>query len=161
MLDVGEGQDGVELFLAALTDSGGIDLHSYGWNDRFLIDIAPDGRSFMTVDHGRYDVAFHVFPSGKEVMHLPITAFGYEYGDSFMNCTGGFLSQDIAVITITGEMDDKEWHHYHKIDLHTGKPLDRFEAHFRASEDIETFGDGTWIVSDLDGNPVRLRLPSH
>jgi hypothetical protein len=156
MLDVGEGQDGVKLFLAALTD-GGIDLRSYGWDDQVLVDIAPGGWFFMTIDDCRSDVAFRAFPSGEVVLHLPITAFGYEDDDSLMDWNGGFLSPDIAVVTITGELDNKSWHHHYKVNLRTGKPLDRFEAHSRDSYDLKTLGDGTWIVSDLDGNPIRHR----
>ncbi|KAJ5377578.1 uncharacterized protein N7496_004987 [Penicillium cataractarum] len=161
MLDVGEGQDGVKLFLAALADSGGIDLHSYGWDDRALIDIAPNGQCFMTVDHGRYDVAFHTFPSGEEILRLPITAFGYEddeedkEDDSFVDWGGGFLNADIAVVVITGELNDEEWYHYYQVDLRTGKPLGRFEAHSTEIDGFQALGDGTWIASDFNGNPVR------
>lgn len=167
MLDVGEGQDGAKLFLATLTDSGGIDLHSYGWDDRALIDIAPNGQCFMTVDHGRDDVAFHAFPSGEEILRLPTTAFGYEDDedveyveedeeeDSFVDWGGGFLNADIAVVVITGELDDGEWYHYYKVDLPAGESLGRFEAYSTKIDDFKPLGDGTWVASDLNGNPVR------
>lgn len=158
MLDVGEGQDGVRLFLASLNDGGGIDLHSYGWEDRALIDIAPNGQCFMTVDHGRCDVAFHAFPSGEEVLQLPIEAFGYEYGDEFIDWNGGFLNADVAVIMITGELHDEEWHHYYKVSLRTGKSLGRFEVQSSEIGSCQTLGDNTWIVSDLNGEPVRQSL---
>ncbi|KAF7184636.1 hypothetical protein CNMCM7691_005879 [Aspergillus felis] len=158
LLDVGEGQDGVKLYRAALTGDD-IDLHSYGWDDRCLVDLSPDGRRFMTVDHGRYDIAFHVFPSGEEVLRLPVEAFGYEYGvdEACMHWNGGFLSADIAVITIAGEKDDKEWHCHYSIDLRSGIPLGRFEAHSRDNYDFEPLGDGTWIVSGPDGSPVHCQ----
>ncbi|GIJ99684.1 hypothetical protein Aspvir_003685 [Aspergillus viridinutans] len=158
LLDVGEGQDGVKLYRAALT-GGDIDLHSYGWDDRCLVDLSPDGRRFMTVHHSRYDIAFHVFPRGEVVLRLPVEAFGYEYGDDGA-CThwnGGFLNADIAVITIAGEKDDKEWHCHYSIDLCSGIPLGRFEAHSRDNYDFEPLGDGTWIVSGPDGSAVRRR----
>jgi hypothetical protein len=158
MLDVGEGQDGVRLFLASLNDGGGIDLHSYGWDDRALIDIAPSGQCFMTVDHGRCDVAFHTFPSGEEVLRVPIEDSGYEYGDEFIDWNGGFLNADIAVIVITGELNDEEWYHYYEVDLRSGKPLGRFEAHFSKIDGFQSLGGGTWIVSDLNGDPVRHSL---
>lgn len=161
LLEVGEGQDGVIIFLAELTDSSGIKMHSYGWDDRTLIDIAPNGQLFMTVDHGQEDVIFHEFPSGEEVLQLPITAFGYEYGDSFVHWTGGFLSTDIAVVAIAGELDDKEWHHYYKVDLRTGEPLGRFGAQSTEINGFETLGDGTWIASDSNGNPVRHLSSNH
>ncbi|KAJ5678633.1 hypothetical protein N7462_006877 [Penicillium macrosclerotiorum] len=166
MFDVGEGQDGVRLFCAALADSG-INLYSYPWDDRALIDIASDGQLFMTVDHGRYDVAFHAFPSGEVVRKLSVTALGsgnYDDDDDgdddeddppLIDWSGGFLNSDIAVVVITGELDDKEWHHYYEVDLRTGKPLGRFDAHVREGDNFIPLGDGTWIVSGLNGHPQR------
>jgi len=155
---VGEGQDGVKLYRAALNGDS-IDLHSYVWDCRTLVDVAPDGRSFMTVD---LDFAFHAFPGGEVVLRVPVEDFGYEYGgdeygddEAIAHWTGGFLNADIAVVTIVGEKDDKEWHCHHGIDLRTGTPLGRFEAHSRDREDFEPLGDGTWIVSGPDGSPIR------
>jgi hypothetical protein len=160
LLDVGEGQDGVKLYRAAFTGDD-IDLHSYGWDDRFLLDVAPDGQWFMTVDHGRHDVAFHDCLSGEVVLRIPIEAFGYEYfGDdeAGMDWNGGFLNADIAVVTIAGEKDDEEWHRHYSIDLRTGTPRGHFEAYSRDNYDFEPLGDGTWVVSGPDGNAVRRRL---
>ncbi|KAM5354105.1 hypothetical protein ACJ41O_000755 [Fusarium nematophilum] len=158
LLEVGEGQDGVNIFRAVLTDNR-LDLHSYGWIDRCLVDLAPNGRWFMTVAHGQNDIAFHAFPDGEVVLRLPITAFGYYDDESFIDWTGGFLDQDIAIVTIIGETDDQEWHHHHRVDLRSGAPLGRFEAHSRDRYDFEPLGDGTWITSDPNGNPVRYLLP--
>ena len=82
---------------------------------------------------------------------------GDEYGDDEAGAhwTGGFLNADIAIVTIVGEKDDKEWHCHYSIDLRTGTPLGRFEAHSRDREDFEPLGDGTWIVSGPDGSPIR------
>ncbi|KAJ5096461.1 hypothetical protein NUU61_005817 [Penicillium alfredii] len=157
MLVVGEGQDGVRFYRASLTGDD-MNLHPYEWIDRFLIDVAPDGQSFMTVDHGREDVAFHVFPSGEVISHLSVDDFGYEYGESFMDWSGGFLDADRVIVSIVGETDNQEWHHHHSIDLRTGILLGRLEAHSRDSYDFEALGDGTWIVSDPGGKPVRYRL---
>lgn len=157
LLNVGEGQDGVKLYRAAV-DGENIQLHSYGWDDRVLVDVAPDGQSFMTVDHGRYDVAFHIFLSGEVVLRIPIEEFGHEYfGDdeACIDWNGGFLNADIAVITIAGEKDDEEWHRHYSIDLRTGKSRGHFEAHSRNSHDFEPLGDGTWVVTGPIGRPVR------
>ncbi|KAE8382387.1 hypothetical protein BDV26DRAFT_253886 [Aspergillus bertholletiae] len=157
LLDVGEGQDGVKLYRAVLIGDD-INLYSYGWDDRALIDVAPDGRWFMTVDHGRYDVAFHVFPRGEVALRLPIEAFGYEYSgddEAHLDWNGGFLNADIAVVTIAGEKDDKEWHHHYSVNLRTGTPIGRFETYSRDNYDFEPLGDGTWIVSGPDGSSVH------
>ena len=118
-----------------------------------MIDVAPDGRWFMTVDHSRYDVTFHVFLSGEVILRVPIEAFGYEYFEDDEACIDG----DIAVVTIAGEEDDQEWHCHYSINLRSGIPCGRFEAYSRDNYDFEALGDGTWIVSGLDGSVVRRR----
>lgn len=168
LLDVGEGQDGVRLFRAALsTTTAGqeIELYPYGWDDRCFIDISPDGKMFMTVDHGRDDIAFHRFPDGEVLLKVSIEDLGYEMDEDsgFMedeaciDWNGGFINTDVAAVTITGEKNDKEWHCHHAIDLRTGEQLGRFEGHSRDSYDFIPLGDGTWIVSDSDGNVARHR----
>lgn len=159
LLGVGEGQDGAKLYLAALSaDLNSIKLYCYGWEDRVLIDISPDGSRFMTMDHGRDDVAFHAFPSGDVALRLPTEAFDDEDQEPLVGYTGGFLNSDTAVVTLAGETDDEEWHRHYRIDLRTGQSRGRFEAHSRDSYDFEPLGDNTWIVSDADGKPVRLRF---
>jgi hypothetical protein len=152
---IGEGQDGAKMFRAALTDDG-INLYSYGWTDRCLVDLASDGRRFMTVDHGRNDVAFHRFPDGEVMLRLPVTAFGYQEYESFVDWSGGFLNPDVAIITVMGETDGREWRHYHRVDLHTGSPQGRFEPNSRDGCDFELLGDGTWVISRVGGDPVRF-----
>lgn len=159
LLGVGEGQDGARVYLAALSAShDSIELHSYEWNDRVLIDTSPDGSQFMTVDHGRDDVAFHTFPSGEIALCLPIDAFEDEDEEPLIDYAGGFLNSDTAVVTLAGEKDDKEWHRHYRIDLRTRRPQGRFEAYSRDSYDFEPLGDGTWIVSGADGRPIRHKL---
>lgn len=160
LLDVGEGQDGVKLYRAALTGNE-IDLHSYGWDDRCLVDVAPHGQWFMTVDHGQHDVAFHVFLSGDVVLREPVESFSDEdLGDdeAIMNWNGGFLNADVAVVTIVGEKDDKEWHRHYSIELRTGTSPLRFEAYSLDSYDFEPLGDSTWIVSGPDNSLIRYRF---
>ncbi|KAJ5180111.1 hypothetical protein N7492_003321 [Penicillium capsulatum] len=160
LLGVGEGQDGGKVYLATLSaNHDRVNLHHYGWNDRALIDISPDGNRFMTVDHGRDDVAFHAFPSGEVMLRLPVAAFNDADEEALIDYTGGFIHSDIAVVTLAGETDDEEWHRHYPIDLHSGQPQGSFEAHSQNSYDFEPLGDGTWIVSDESGRPVRLQLP--
>ena len=163
LFHVGEGQDGAKVFRATLWNDR-IDLHVYKWTDRCFVDLSPDGRWFMTTD---LDVMFHSFPSGEVVLRLPIEAFGYngdeddddeEEEEAGITPCGGFLSPDIAVVVVSGETNEKEWHHCHKVDLRTGAPLDRHDPHSRDIYDFEPLGDGTWLVSDADGKPVRYRL---
>lgn len=49
------------------------------------------------------------------------------------------------------------WHHHHRVDMHTGALLGRFEPNLRDEYNFELIGDGTWIISIPDSNPVRIR----
>jgi hypothetical protein len=73
---------------------------------------------------GDLDFAYHAFPGGEVVLRVPVEAFGYEYGggeyeddEACTHWNGGFLNADVAVATIAGEKDDKEWHCRYSIDL--------------------------------------------
>ncbi|MFD7262326.1 hypothetical protein [Streptomyces sp. NPDC059874] len=93
-------------------------------NSRFvrcLIDLAPGGEQFMTVDHGQADVAFHHHPSGDVLFTLRVEAFGYDPEGTFVEWGGGHLTPDTAVVTLGSESEDgEEWFRYHLIDVRTG-----------------------------------------
>ncbi|MGW1466508.1 hypothetical protein ACWCPT_19425 [Streptomyces sp. NPDC002308] len=72
LLDVGEGQDGSVIYRASVS-GGRMDPFRYPWDDRCLIGMAPDGRHFMTVDHGQGDMAIHTYPDGEVRFTLPST----------------------------------------------------------------------------------------
>ncbi|KAF9776393.1 hypothetical protein IL306_005437 [Fusarium sp. DS 682] len=161
LLDVGEGQDGSSMFRATVADNH-FDFYKYEFEDRVLIDIAPSGRHFMTVHHVQVDVAFHLFPNGEVVLRLTLEDLGYaNEGDNEdelqIDYIGGFLDSDIAVVAVKGWNDGEEWRNYHRVDLRTGTVGDCFEAHSQEGYDFEPLGDGTWITSGPDGNPVRYR----
>ncbi len=79
---------------------------TYPWSDRCLIDLAPDGQQFMTVDHGTADVSFHRHPGGEVLFTLPVEAFGYDPEETFMEWNGGYLTSDLAVVTLGGEGEE-------------------------------------------------------
>lgn len=109
----------------------------------------------MTVNHSQADVAFHVFPEGQEVLRLPVAAFGYHDDKLFIDWSGGFLYRDIAIVTIMGVTNDEEWRHHHRVNLRTASLLGRFEPKSDGC-DFEPLGNGAWIFSKPDSNPVRL-----
>ncbi|MFG2002927.1 hypothetical protein ACGFNU_27585 [Spirillospora sp. NPDC048911] len=155
LLDVGEGQDGALIFRGALAGDG-LELFAYPWLDRCLVDLAPDGRHFMTVCHDQSDVAFHSYPDGDVILRLPVPAFGHDPDDAFLEWSGGYLDPGTAVVTVAGETEDEqEWHRHYRIDLGTGGVRERFEAHSTGPYDLELLGDGSWLTSDSDGRPVR------
>ncbi|SCV54265.1 uncharacterized protein FFB14_13565 [Fusarium fujikuroi] len=164
LLDVSEGQDGSSMFRATVAD-GHFDFYKYELEDRVPIDIAPNGRHFMTVHHVGVDVAFHLFPNGEVVLRLTLEDLGYanEGGNEDerqIYYMGGYLDSDIAVVAVEGWNNREEWRNYHRVDLRTGTVSDCFEAHYQEGYDFEPLGDGTWITCGPDGNPVRCRWPN-
>jgi hypothetical protein len=158
LLDVGEGQDGSTIFRGAI-DGGVLHLFTYPWGDRALIDLAPDGKQFMTVHHEQSDVTFHTYPDGEVSFQLSAEAFGYEineWSDAHVEWSSGYLDSETAIVTICGESDDEqEWYHHYRVDTCTGEIGPRFDGHCRTSGDIKPVGDGSWLTTDADGRPVR------
>ncbi len=151
-LDIGEGQDGSVILRGTAGADGEVEFVTYPWVDRCLIDLAPGGEQFMTVDHGQADVSFHRHPSGDVLFTLPVEAFGYDPEETFVEWSGGYLAPDTAVVTLGSETEDgEEWFRYHLIDVRTGTISGEMAVEAAHAYDLEPMGDGSWLT---DG-PVR------
>ncbi len=148
LLDVGEGQDGVQLFRGALVGDR-LEVHEYPWDDRCLVDVSPDGREFMTVGHGEDDAVFHAFPDGEELCSFGLERFVSEDEEEEEQITvawsGGYLNEETAVITLAGESGDAEWTRHQVVDLASGAILGEIPGEPRL------LGDGTWVAMDEQG----------
>lgn len=160
-LDIGEGQDGSVILRGAAGADGEMEFVKYPWWDRCLIAVAPDGQQFMTVDHGQVDVAFHSHPSGDVLFTLPVEAFGYDPEETFVEWSGGYLTSELAVVTLGGEgQDEEEWFRYHLIDVRTGILSGEIAIEVTNPYELVPLGDGSWLTNGPDNNPVRwLRSP--
>ncbi|MFI1358656.1 hypothetical protein ACH4TV_34585 [Streptomyces sp. NPDC020898] len=155
LLDVGEGQDGSVIYRASLT-RGQMDLICYPWSDRCLIDLAPDGHHFMTVHHEQTDLAVHTYPDGEVTFALSVDAFGHDPDEIFVEWSGGYLSPDTLIVTLTGETEDEqEWFRHYRVDVRSGHVRTEFDAHTDNPYDIQPLGDGTWLTTDSSGHPHR------
>ncbi|WAU82972.1 hypothetical protein O1Q96_26790 [Streptomyces sp. Qhu-G9] len=163
-LDVGEGQDGSVILRSAAGHGGRPEFVTYPWRDRCLIDLAPDGQQFMTVDHGQADVAFHRHPSGDVLFTLPVEAFGYDPDETFVEWSGGYLTPDTAVVALGGEgHDEEEWFRHHLIDVRTGTLGGEIAVEVTTPYELVPLGDGSWLTDGPDGAPLRCSrspLPS-
>ncbi|MEU6151849.1 hypothetical protein ABZ816_17805 [Actinosynnema sp. NPDC047251] len=158
LLDVGEGQDGVQIYRGRL-DGDALDLSAYPWGDRVLVGLSPDGGRFMTVDHSQTDVAFHTWPAGEVVARFEVDAFGRDPDEGCVEWAGGFLDPDTAVVALFGETeDDDEWFGHHLVDVPTGRVLGTLDTPSRDAADIRPLGDGSWLTFDADGRPHRHRV---
>ncbi|MER6384999.1 hypothetical protein ABT274_34725 [Streptomyces sp. NPDC001127] len=155
-LDIGEGQDGSVVLRGTAGADGEAEFVTYPWWDRCLIDLAPDGQQFMTVDHGQADVAFHSHPSGDVLFTLPVEAFGFDPEETFVEWSGGYLTPDLAVVTLGGEgEDEEEWFRYHLIDVRTGTLSGEIAVEVSNPYELVPLGDDSWLTDGPDGNPVR------
>ncbi|WP_046777023.1 hypothetical protein [Streptomyces yangpuensis] len=155
-LTIGEGQDGAVVLRGVIGADGAPRFVMYPWPDRCLIDLAPGGRQFMSVDHDQGDVAFHDHPSGDVQFTLPVDAFGYDPDDTYVEWSGGYLTPDTAVVTLGGEREDEEeWFRHHLVDVRTGALLGVSNPY-----EGEPLGDGSWLTQGADGHPVRRSLPT-
>ncbi|MET8751953.1 hypothetical protein ABZW32_17900 [Streptomyces sp. NPDC004667] len=151
-LDVGEGQDGSVVFRGTTGADGEVEFTAYPWGDRCLIDLAPAGEQFMTVDHGQEDVAFHRHPDGEVLFTLPVEAFGYDPEETFVEWGGGYLTPDTAVVVLGGETrDEEEWFRYHLVDVRTGTVTGEIAVEVTSPYELVPLGDGSWLT----GGPVR------
>ncbi|WP_404962137.1 hypothetical protein [Streptomyces sp. 147326] len=155
-LDIGEGQDGSVILRGTAGADGEPEFVTYPWWDRCLIDLAPGGEQFMTVDHGQGDVAFHRHPSGDVLFTLPVEAFGYDPEGTFVEWSGGYLTPDTAVVTLGGEREDEEeWFRHHLVDVSTGTVIGEIAGEATHPYELEPLGDGSWLTGGPHGNPVR------
>ncbi|WP_436524340.1 hypothetical protein [Actinoplanes sp. HUAS TT8] len=156
LLDVGEGQDGSQIYLG--TPDG--DLRDFGWGNRVLIDVAPDESRFMTVDHDQDDVAVHDFPSGEVRFRITTADFAIadEFGDAFVEWSGGFLDGDTAIAVVTGENEEteEEWWRHFTVDLRAGRLTGEMSVTTIDPYDLRPLGDGTYVVTDTDGTLRRM-----
>jgi hypothetical protein len=159
LLEVGEGQDGIRIFLAG-PDSPPSD---YGWTDRSLISVSPDESRFMTVDHDQADMWIHDFPSGEVRLRFTVSDFGFDASDEvYFEWNGGFLDEHI-VITVLGGLndeaeseDEEEWWQHFRVDLRTGEVLGELQVTTIDQYDLQVLGDGTYMVTDTDGTLHRM-----
>ncbi|MEU6355837.1 hypothetical protein ABZ896_42085 [Streptomyces sp. NPDC047072] len=155
-LDVGEGQDGAVVLRGTAGADGEVEFVTYPWSDRCLIDLAPGGHQFMTVDHGQADVAFHRHPSGDVLFALSVEAFGYDGEETFVEWSGGYLTPDTAVVVLGGETEDEEeWFRFHLVDVRTGTISGDLAVEAAHPYDMVPLGDGSWLTDGPDGHPFR------
>ncbi|MFF4418385.1 hypothetical protein ACFYY8_38150 [Streptosporangium sp. NPDC001559] len=155
LLDIGEGQDGSIIYLATVSN-GHLAPVRYPWADRVLIDLSPDGKQFMTVDHGQADVAFHSYPSGEVTGTLQVEDFGQDPDEAVLEWSGGYLDLDTVVVALMGEDEDgEEWFRHYRVNVPTGRVEAELLSNARHADDLQLLGDGTWLTTDPSGRPVR------
>ncbi|MGW4815597.1 hypothetical protein ACWEPB_28660 [Kitasatospora cineracea] len=161
LLDVGEGQDGTTVFRGTAAD-GVLDLRPYPWSDRCLIGLSPDGKHFLTVDHGQADLVVHAHPGGEAEFTLTVDDFGYDSAEweAVVEWSGGYLDPDTLAVVLYGEDEEteQEWFRSYRVDAHTGRILGEFDSHATDCYDLRPLGDGSWLTTDASGHPVRRTL---
>ncbi|MDR6323726.1 hypothetical protein [Actinoplanes couchii] len=156
LLEVGEGQDGTFCFAAGPgTELTRIDV----WVNRVPVDVSPDQRQIMTVDHEQDDVAFHDVTYFAETARIPLSAFGdWEFGTAAVEWTGGFLTAETAIVVVSGEHEETEetwWKHF-TVDTRAGSVTGEMPISTIDEYDLTPLGDGTYVITDTDGTVRRM-----
>ncbi|WP_229076092.1 hypothetical protein [Actinoplanes sp. DH11] len=173
LLGVGEGQDGVRIYLAGpgtpqagpgTSQAGpGTSLHDFGWDDRVLIAASPDGSQFMTVGHEQEDLLIHDLPDGRTRLRLTAADFGFAARDEvFLEWSGGYLDEHTVIAVLAGvddeaeSADEEEWWRHYRVDARTGEVLGELRVTTIDQYDLTPLGDGTYVITDTDGTPRRM-----
>lgn len=159
LLEVGEGQNGIQIYRAGPDTA----LHDYGWGDRSLTAVSPDGSQFLTVGHEQEDLRIHDFPDGRTRLRLTVADFGFDPGDDvFVEWNGGYLDEHTVIAVIGGIDDDapsedeEEWWRHYRVDVRTGQVLGELNVTTIDQYDLTPLGDGTYLVTDTDGTLRRM-----
>ncbi|HWS34262.1 MAG TPA: hypothetical protein VN408_16160 [Actinoplanes sp.] len=154
LLDVGEGQDGTRCFVATVD---GPVTRPGTWTNRVPIDVSPDLRLIMTVDHEQEDVAFHRVTDFATTVRVPLSAFGdWEPGTAGVEWTGGFLTAETAIVVVSGEETGAMWWKHFTVDARTGSHVDEMHIATVDEFDLIPLGDGTYVITDTDGTLRRM-----
>jgi hypothetical protein len=152
MLDVGEGQDGSQIFLASVDG----EVHDFGWGNRVLVDVSPGQRQFMTIDHEeQQNVSLHALPGGEVLFRLEVADFGEDPEVGVIEWAGGYLDEDTAIVVLYGEDEEIWWRHY-RVDTRTGEVLGDLGIVTIDETDLRPLGDGTYLITDTDGTLRRM-----
>jgi hypothetical protein len=157
MLEVGEGQDGIQIYLG----TPGEPPHDFGWGDRSLHGVSPDETRFVTVGHEADDLAVHEFPGGEVLFRCTVPDFGFDEDDedTFIEWSPGFLDDDVVIAVVYGCAEDdeeNEWWRHFRVDARTGEVLGELEITTIDQYDLDTLGDGTYVITDTDGTLRRM-----
>ncbi|GIF09742.1 hypothetical protein [Actinoplanes siamensis] len=155
LLDVGEGRDGSQIYLAAAAS----EIHDFGWGDRVLIDVSPGQTRFLTVHHEQEDVAVHDFPGGGVRFRLTPADFGFDEDSGVVvEWSGGFLDDRTVVVVLTAEDEEteQEWWRHFRVDAGTGEVLGDLGIVTIHGYDLRPLGDGTYVITDTDGTLRRM-----
>ncbi|AEV81521.1 hypothetical protein ACWT_0508 [Actinoplanes sp. SE50] len=147
LLSVSRGQDGWATYRAGPDGT----VHDYAWDDRALVDLSPDQRQFMTVDHWQEDVAFHDFADGAVRFRIGAEAFGLDRPD--VEYAGGYLDDETAIVVAVA--DDDSWRHF-RVGARTGEVLGDLGIMTIDEYDLQPLGDGTYVITDTDGTLRRM-----
>ncbi|WP_433793204.1 hypothetical protein [Actinoplanes sp. CA-252034] len=156
LLDVGEGQDGTQCFLASPDIPV---VHLDEWDARVPLDLSPDGSRILTVDHEGEDAAVHDRPGGPPLVRIPLSAFGdLGSGDAFIEFNGGFLDASTVIVVVAGEDEktEEEWWKHFTLDSQTGEVTGELGISTIDQYDLTPLGDGTYVISDTDGTLHRM-----
>ncbi len=154
-LSVGEGQDGSPSYWGSL-DNGTLTVRTFGDRDRALLDVAPDGRGFLTVQHLLGDVAVHDFADDAVTAEIDAAGLlahaGHHVEDASFHYQAGYLTADTIIASAyeIHERGGSQEHQHWILDGRTLAPVGRVAYPTTPGTDLWALRDGTWLTADRD-----------
>ncbi|MBP2472706.1 hypothetical protein JOF53_001578 [Crossiella equi] len=142
LLGVSEGPDAARVALGRLTGDG-IEYREYFPDlDRVLLDAAPDGGHFLTLDQYGLSLAVHRRTDGAVLVETSLAAFGLD-ADAHLLPAGGYLDAGAALVLTSVHTEEADWRQWHLLDTRTGQVLDDLDLP-GDPDAVRPLGDGTW-----------------
>jgi hypothetical protein len=164
-IGIGEGQDGSNIYWARFENrienriEDRLRIDQLADTSRILIDVHPNGTSFLTTPQEQDVIQVHAFPSGKVLAELANDLDEAEFFD-FDAC---YIDDRSALLKVTNGEDDST--RFVVVDAETLSILGPLEPSTDPRADLQDqsiacgLGDGTWLtLSWPDAMLTRWRL---
>ncbi|KAK2746833.1 hypothetical protein FQN57_002875 [Myotisia sp. PD_48] len=163
-LAVYEGQDGCCFYKLRL-ESGSIEtvVFNLEGGSTYVLDVSLESNRFLTVCNG-ITLSICSLADGEVLKRVKLDRFGSKEAYEIESWVGGYLDDNIAVVSIRGETEDEEvdgkeneiseWNQYHLVNVHTGEVLGPPGPRTLDVTDILLLHDGSWL-DETDGKFYR------
>jgi hypothetical protein len=143
-LGVGEGQDGVPMYWGRL-ENDRLRVWTVGDRDRAPTDIHPNGLSFLSVDHGLDDVAWHVFPGGRITAKVAADDVG---PDGYFDHQCGYVDANTVIVSASCYAESpQETRHWL---IRAARECAAVDYPQPVQGSAQALGNGTWLTTAGD-----------
>ncbi|MDH6129624.1 hypothetical protein [Kitasatospora sp. GP82] len=159
-LDVGMGQDGALVYWGRW-DGHELEVRESGYGeDRILTEVHPDGRMYLTTEHGQRDLAVHSFGTDETLAGCPadVIPLGDDYAEQYWDHQCGYLDpQTVLASTVEADEDYGPVRHW-LLSATTLELLGAVGYPTQVEGEPTPLGDGTWLTRSPSGTVTLWSL---